>query len=66
MGRDLTRPYGTPAQPETNVDHGEETVSRVKSVVSREGIVPEKRDRRPKPERLRTTRINDSSASERS
>jgi hypothetical protein len=35
------------------------------SLVSRVGIVPERRGRRPKPECLTTTRINDSSVSER-
>ena len=34
--------------------------------VSRVGIVPERRGRRPKPERLRTTRVNEPSVSEES
>jgi integrase len=54
---DQTQPTATPAQPATGSDERDETLSALKSGMSRDGIVPE---------RLRTTRINDSSASERS
>ena len=61
---DQTQPAATPAQPATGLDQREEMVSGLKSVVSRVGIVPERRGRMPKPERLKTTPINDPSSSE--
>jgi hypothetical protein len=55
---DDAQPNATPAQPAALVAEGSQPVSALDAVVSRVGIAPERRGRRPKPECLRITRRN--------
>src|SRR5207244_2582052 len=55
---DPSHASATPAQPEAVAVNHDNPLSALQRVVSRVGIVPERRGRRPKPQRLRITGRN--------